>query len=78
MQPHFNSAPYDTFTGVIEEFGQCHFSVVGTYGPVPHPVVLIHKSEHPLNCEQVAIDWETGEVVKFFGHPNPVDDCPVE
>lgn len=64
-----------TWNGIVERFGQCNFSVVGTYGDDRSPRVVINKAENQLNCDHVAINWKTGKVLRFFGETNIPVDC---
>lgn len=65
----------DTWNGIIEHFGKCNFSVIGTYGDDRSPRIVINTAEEQLNCDMVAINWKTGKVLRFFGEPNLPVDC---
>lgn len=66
----FKRGSQDTWDGVLEGWGKCNFSVIGTYGNNHDPRIVINRSENCINCEYAAIDWYTGKVIKFFGEPN--------
>jgi hypothetical protein len=70
----FTRGPRDTWNGIVDGFGQSNFSVIGTYGDKFAPRIVINRSEEPTNCHSLAIDWNTGKVLKSWGNGNsPVD-----
>lgn len=71
----FTRGERDTWNGVLEGWGKCNFSVIGTYGDNHDPRIVVNRAEHCINCEFAAIDWNTGKVIKYFGVPNGAVDC---
>jgi hypothetical protein len=70
----FTRGARDTWNGIVDGFGLCNFSVIGTYGDKCDPRIVINRSVEPTNCHSLAIDWNTGKVLKAWGNGNSAVD----
>ena len=62
----FTRGLHDTWNGIVGSLGLCNFSVIGTYGARigEVPRIVINYSEVAPPTNHLAINWDTGSVIK--------------